>query len=209
MQNLKKSFLSLAVLACATCAANGAWAQTTKPANFIGPAVGVAISAQRYTLDRDPAWTSNMTGTGTGVDLVGSWGLALSPQWVATIGATLGLKNSDIYTETNAGVTFTATSKQRFSLSVAPGYRLGAGGLLYGKAGYHSMVVGYDAIGFSSTTKTHQGFGLGFGYAHALTANLELRGEFESVAYSGENTTATVKLTPKQTNVNLGLLYKF
>jgi opacity protein-like surface antigen len=57
--------------------------------------------------------------------------------------------------------------------------------------------------------KTHQGYGLGLGYAHALSKNLELRGEFEAVTYSAENTSATVKLAPKQNNLNLSLLYKF
>lgn len=175
-------------------------------ANFIGPAVGLTVSAQSYKLDRDPAWTSDMTGNGAGAELVGSWGFAMGPQWVGTAGLSIGLKNSDIFTD--SATANVATSKQRFSLSFAPGYRIGANGLLYGKFSLQSMVVSYASPGFE-VTRTHQGTGLGIGYAHALTKNVELRGEFETVAYSGENTTATVKLTPKQNNLNVSLLYRF
>ncbi len=203
MKNLNQLIISAAVLACAT---TGAQAQST---NFVGPAVGLTVSAQSYKLDRDPAWTSDMTSNGTGVELVGSWGFDVAPKWVVSVGATLGLKNSEIYSETVSGNTSTATAKQRYSLYVAPGFRLGTDGLLYGKVGYHSMSVNYVSTAGTDIDKTHQGYGLGLGYAHALTKNIELRGEFESVIYGGENTTATVKLTPKQNNLNLSLFYKF
>jgi opacity protein-like surface antigen len=197
---VKKLLLTATVLACT---AGGALAQS---ANFIGPAVGLTVSAQSYKLDRDPAWTSDMSSNGTGADLVGSWGFAMGSQWVGTAGVSIGLKNSDIFTD--AATANVATSKQRVSLSFAPGYRIGTDGLLYGKISLQSMVVNYVAPGFD-ISRTHQGTGLGIGYAHALTKNIELRGEFESVIFSGENTTPTVKLTPKQNNLNLSLLYRF
>jgi hypothetical protein len=196
---VKKLILTATVLACT---AGGALAQS---ANFIGPAVGLTVSAQSYKLDRDPAWTSDLSGNGTGADLVGSWGFAMGSQWVGTAGVAIGLKNSEIYADATGG---TATSKQRVSLSFAPGYRLGTDGLLYGKLSLQSMVVNYASSG-TEVSRTHQGTGLGIGYAHALTKNIELRGEFESVIFSGENTTPTVKLTPKQNNLNLTLLYRF
>lgn len=204
-----KNTLTRTALATATllaCLHESALAQSS---NFIGPAVGLTVSAQSYKLDRDPAWTSDMTGNGSGVELVGSWGFDVAPKWVVTVGATMGLKNSEIFSETLSGNTSTATAKQRYSLYVAPGFRLGTDGLLYGKVGYHSMVVHYASTAGTDIDKTHQGYGLGLGYAHALSKNLELRGEFEAVTYSAENTAATVKIAPKQNSLNLSLLYKF
>jgi opacity protein-like surface antigen len=169
--------------------------------------LGVAVSAQKYTIDRDPVWTSDLAGSGNVADLVGSWGFALAQQWVGTVSATVGITNSDM----SMAPTAKAANKQRFSLSFAPGYRIGSDGLLYGKVGYHSVAFEYTdtSTTVSSLTKTHQGFGFGAGYAMALSRNLELRAEVESVTYSGENTSATVKLTPKETNFTLGLLYRF
>jgi opacity protein-like surface antigen len=203
VKKLNQLIISAAVLACA---AGNAMAQST---NFIGPAVGLTVSAQSYKLDRDPAWTSDMTGNAVGAELVGSWGFDVAPKWVVTVGATISLKNSEFYSDSVNGTNSTATSKQRYSLYVAPGLRLGTDGLLYGKVGYHSMVVNYASTAGTDIDKTHQGYGLGFGYAHALTKNLELRGEFETLAYSSENTAATTKIAPKQNNLNLSLLYKF
>lgn len=200
---MKKLLLSAAVLACT---AGGALAQST---NFVGPAIGLTVSAQSYKLDRDPAWTSDMTGNGTGAELVGSWGFEVAPKWVVTAGATMSLKDSEFYSDSVNGTNSTATSKQHYSLYVAPGFRLGSDGLLYGKVGYHSLVVHYASTAGTDLDKTHQGYGLGFGYAHALTKNLELRGELETVTYSAENTAPTVKIAPRQTSLAFGLLYKF
>lgn len=199
MKKLNQLIASAAVLACAT---GSALAQS---ANFIGPAAGVTVSSQTYKIDRDPVWTRDLTGNGNIFELVGSWGFAMAPQWVGTAGVSLGLSNSDLY----ADATSRATGKQRASLSFAPGYRLGAGGLVYGKVGYHTMQVNYKDSSGGEITLTHQGFGTGVGYAHALTRNIELRGELETVTYSAENTTATIKVTPKQNNLNVSLLYRF
>lgn len=203
---MKKTYQMTITAIALACIASAVQAQS---GNFVGPAVGLSVSAIASKLDRDPAWTSDMTGNAAGVGLVGSWGLEVAPQWVVTFGATLSLNKPELYSETSSGTTSTATSKQRYSLSIAPGYRLGDAGLLYGKVGYHAMVMNYNSNSGTDMDKTHQGYGVGFGYARAITKNIELRGEFESIVFSGENTASTTKITPKQNNLNLSLLYKF
>lgn len=200
---------ALIVAALLACAAAPAMAQASKQSNFTGPALGVAISAQQNRVDFDPAASSEMKASSSGVDLLGSYGFAMGPQWVGTVGLSLGLKNSDFGSMVIGSTTSTATAKNHLSVSFAPGYRVGNDGLVYGKLAFHTLSANYTSSSGFDETKTHSGTGFGVGYAMALSSNLELRGELESVTYSSETTGTTSKSIPKQTNFTVGLLYKF
>lgn len=199
---------ALIAAALLACAAAPAMAQASKQTNFTGPALGMSISAQQNRADLDIATTEDIKASSSGADLIGSYGFSMGPQWVGTFGVAVGLKNSDLGSTVSAGIPTSTTAKNHLSLSFAPGYRIGNDGLVYGKLAYHSLSVNTtSATGFDKTN-THSGTGFGVGYAMALSSNLELRGELESVTYSTE-AVGTAKLTPKQTNFTIGLLYKF
>jgi len=199
MQNSIKFVVFSAAIGCAV---GNVLAQS---ANFLGTGVGLSVASQTSKIDRDPMWTSDISGNDTNANLVGSFGFEITPQWVGTVGLTLDLKKTRLY-EQGAD---SATGKQRLSISFAPGYRLGTNGLAYGKLSIHSMTVDYSSAG-AGFSRTHQGYGLGFGYGHAISKNIELRGEYSTEIYAYmEAASAAVKLAPKQNNVAFSLLYKF
>lgn len=204
---MKTTFTTTAL--AAALLAMGSTGALAQSANFVGPALGVKVGAQQSRINREPAWPTEMDGHTTGVDLVGSWGFATGKQWVTTVGMEVGLTKPEYYQSISSGVTSTATAKQHLAVYVAPGYRLGANSLVYAKVGYHSLAMAYETSTGESVTPTHQGYGLGIGYAHALTSNVELRTEIEAISYDWGSAFNNVKLAPKQSNLNFALVYKF
>jgi opacity protein-like surface antigen len=202
---------TLIAAALLACAAAPAMAQTSKQTDFTGPSVGVALSSQRSKVVFTPSSTYQFAGTDSAVDLLGSYGFAMGNNWVGTVDLKLGLKKVKFGDEQVGANTETATIKRHLSASFAPGYRVGESGLVYGKVGFHSATVNYTSTSGTDFDRTHAGVGIGLGYAVALSPSMELRGEFESVAYNGESNggSGISKIYPEQTNFTIGLLYKF
>lgn len=58
------------------------------------------------------------------------------------------------------------------------------------KVNYVTTTAGFDV------TKTHQGTGVGIGYAHALAPPLEFSVEYEAVTFDSQNLTASGAAQP-------------
>lgn len=206
---MKTTFTTTALAAALLAmGSTGALAQSAKQSNFTGLGLGVAVSSVRNTFEVTSG-VSDFGNTSSEAALVGSYGYAMGKDWVGTLGVSLALKNSDYGSYTSGSTTSTATARKHMAFSFAPGYRLGSDGLVYAKLGLHQMDVNYTSTSGFDLTKTHQGTGWGFGYAAALTPNLELRAEYEVVNFNGQDTSTTNTSTPKQSSLNFALVYKF
>lgn len=210
--NLKLNLAS----AVAMLAIGATTAHAQKPATtFIGPAIGLSASAVQNKVDYEST-VASIDGQSTQTNdseaaLIASYGFAMSPQWVGTLGFSYALKTSDLgvvnYTSGGAQ-NFSGKFKDHVTVSFAPGYRLSSGTLAYGKLAYHQIKADYtDTAGFSGSTN-HTGTGIGLGMAFAIDPSLELRAEYESVTYSSEKAQLTTG-KPKQSGLSFALLYKF
>lgn len=213
---MKSKFIQ-STAAIAMVLAWGAAAAQANP-NFIGPAVGIAVSAQTSKTPLNSGVPTlngrSVQADDTATSLLGSWGFALSDQWVATLGLSLDLNSTNLG-KANYGNTGTFTlstrAKDHLSVFIAPGYRLAPDFLVYGKLAYHQFSNEYtDASPTASVTSTvnHTGTGYGLGVAMALTAKTELRAEYETVQYN-EQKVALTSGKPEHSLLTLGLLYKF
>lgn len=202
----------IAVIALA-CAAGSAWSQGVNP--WIGPAVGLAVQSQTIKTDYTSSVSSingqNTSTSESAVSLVGSWGFALSEQWVTTLGLSYGLSKTDFgqFTYTFGGTQrVTAQAKDHLALSVAPGYRLNPQTLVYAKVGYHQLTVDYTDTATSSSSLDFSGVGYGVGASWALSRQYQLRLEYETVRYDVKSAALTTA-EPTQSLLSLALLYKF
>jgi len=215
MTTISKTLACATIVACAAVASGNALAQAAKDTHFIGPAVGISISALQNKVDYTSGVATidgkDSSANDTDISLIGSWGFAMAPQWVGTLGLSFGTKTADAgsFTYALSGTqTITGKIKDHWSVSFAPGYRLGTSSLIYGKLAYHQISGVYTDTLTTGGTTSHRGTGIGLGYAMAVSKQVELRGEYEAVTYSG----ADVNLTtgkPTQKALNLLVLYKF
>lgn len=212
MKHIPTSLVTAVAIAFAS---NGAWAQSTQPVHFVGPALGITVSAMQNKTDYESATPSingkSSQANDSDASLMGSWGFALSPDWVGTVGISYSLKSVDAgsFTYTAGGTqTVTTKIKDHFSLSFAPGYRVGPNALVYGKLAYHQIKSEYTDTFMGPGSTSHSGTGVGIGAAFALDRNIELRAEYETVAYGSVNTTYTTA-KPSHSGLTIGLLYKF
>lgn len=206
---------SIATAALLACAASGVSAQTANQSDFVGPAIGVAVSAVQHKIDYvgtfAPLNGQSTQTNNSDTSLLASWGFAMTPDWVMTLGLSYGLNSADTgsiaYTFTGAQ-TLTTKVKEHVAVSMAPGYRVGSSALVYGKLSYHQIKAEYTDTLTGSGSITPTGTGVGFGAAFALAPHLELRTEYEAVNYDAKTVNLT-SVTTKQTALNVGLLYKF
>lgn len=195
------------------CAPVLSHAQTTAP--LVGPAIGIAVQS----LSTKAAYTSSVasingqssSNSDTDISVVGSWGYVLTDQWVAMVGLSYGLNETDMsrinYTSGGAQ-SFTAKTKEHLALFVAPGYRLQPQAVLYGRLAHHQLTVDYSDTATDTSSRTFTGTGVGAGLAYTLGRNLELRVEYETVRYQSER----IHLTDAKLEQNIlsgALLYKF
>jgi len=136
--NLPNALAATLALAC-----TAALAQSGQ--NFVGPAVGIGVTAQNnkaaLTSQNIPSVNGQAPqGNATAATLLGSWGVALSDRWVTTLGLAWDLNSTDSgqFKYTSGGQqTGTLKVKEHLSISVAPGYKVSTGLLVYGKLAYH------------------------------------------------------------------------
>ncbi|MDZ7938043.1 MAG: outer membrane beta-barrel protein [Rhodoferax sp.] len=212
---MKFTSSALAITALLATSSGTALAQASAQTNFIGPAIGLTVTAVQTKVDYESTVPS-INGQSTQANdsdaaLTASYGFAMSQNWVGTVGFSYGLKTSDAgsVTYTAGGTqTFTTKFKDHIVLSFAPGYRVSSSVLVYGKLAYHQVKSDYTDTATTSGSTNHTGTGMGLGVAFAIDPKLELRAEYESVAYSGEKAQLTTG-KPKQNGLTFGLLYKF
>ncbi len=212
---MKSMTTSIATAALLACAASGAWAQAAKQNNFVGPAVGVAVSAVQNKADYNgtfaPLDGQSTQTNNSDVSLLASWGFAVTPDWVLTAGLSYGLNSVDsgsiAYTWSGAQ-TLTTKTKEHVAISIAPGYRVGSSALVYGKLSYNQIKAEYADTLTGSGSISPSGTGVGFGAAFAVAPQLELRAEYEAIKYDSQTVNYT-SVAVKQNAFNVGLLYKF
>jgi len=194
---------------------SAAFAQGAEPSRFVGPALGLTVSATQNKVDYESSLSSingqSSQGNDSEAALIASYGFPLITDWVGTVGLSYGLKSADAgsINYTYGGTqTVTVKVKEHLSLSFAPGYRLDSNVLMYGKLAYHQMKGEYNDTASSAGTVNHSGNGFGFGFAFTPAPSIELRAEYESITYSSEKILLTTG-KPKQSAVGLTLLYKF
>jgi opacity protein-like surface antigen len=213
MKNMSRT---VAVVALTTAlASTAALAQSATQTNFVGPAIGLTVSSVQTKVDYAstvPSINGQSTQTNdSDAALIASYGFALSPNWVGTVGISYSLKSTDAGTVNYTAGTaqsFSGKFKDHLSVSFAPGYRVGPNALVYGKLAFHQLKAEATDTASAGGTSTHTGTGVGVGAAFAITPQMELRAEYEAVTYSSEKTQLTTG-TPKQTGLTVGLLYKF
>ena len=206
---------TLALTAATLLAGAGtAFAQSAQQ-NFVGPAIGLTESAIQNKVDFESTVTS-INGQSTQTNdteaaLVASYGFAMSPDWVGTVGISYSVKSTDAgkvnYTAGTAQ-SFSGTFKDHLAISFAPGYRVGPNALVYGKLAFHQVKAEYTDTAAAGGTNTHTGTGIGLGVAFALSPKVELRTEYEMVNFSSEKANLTTG-KPKMSGLTVGLLYKF
>lgn len=208
MTPISKTIASVAIVTCSVVATGNAFAQADQNAPFTGLGIGLAVTSVKNSLELSST-SLDFAATSTEAALIGSYGFAMSKDWVGTLGLSVGLKNSDYDTVVSSGVTNNAVAKNHIALSFAPGWRINEQSMVYGKVALHSMTVNYTASTGFDKTITHQGTGLGLGYAMAISRNIELRAEYETIQFDAQNTAATTTSKPKQTDLTFGVVYKF
>lgn len=194
-------------------ASAAAHAQTTAP--LVGPAIGIAAQATNskvpYTSSVASINGQSASASDTDISLTGSWGYALTDQWVAMIGLSYGLGKTDMgrinYTSGGAQ-TFSAKTKDHLTLFLAPGYRVHPQAVLYGKLAYHQLTAEYTDTATNASSRTFTGSGVGAGLGYTLGRKLELRVEYETVSYQSERVALT-DAKPEQNILSGALLYKF
>jgi opacity protein-like surface antigen len=206
---------TLALTATTLLAGAGTVFAQSAQQNFVGPAIGLTVSTIQNKVDFESTVTS-INGQSTQTNdteaaLVASYGFAMSPAWVGTVGISYGVKSTDAgkvnYTVGTAQ-SFSGTFKDHLAISFAPGYRVGPNALVYGKLAFHQVKAEYTDTAAAGGTNTHTGTGIGLGVAFALNTKVELRTEYEMVNYSSEKTQLTTG-KPKMSGLTVGLLYKF
>lgn len=206
---------ALALTAAALLASTGAAFAQNAQQNFVGPAFGLAVSAVQNKVDFEST-VASINGQSTQTNdteaaLIASYGFAMTPDWVGTVGISYSVKSTDAgkvnYTAGTAQ-SFSGTFKDHLAISFAPGYRVGPNALVYGKLAFHQVKAEYTDTAAAGGTNTHTGTGIGLGAAFALSPKVELRTEYEVVNYSGEKANLTTG-KPKVSGLTVGLLYKF
>jgi opacity protein-like surface antigen len=213
MKNFSRAAASIALTTAFSTTV--ALAQSSTQTNFVGPAIGLTVSTVQTKVDYESTVPSingqNMQTNDSDAALIASYGFALSPNWVGTVGISYSLKSTDAGTvRYTAGTaqSFSGKFKDHLSVSFAPGYRVGANALVYGKLAFHQLKTEATDTASAGGTSTHTGTGVGIGVAFAIAPQMELRAEYESVTYSSEKIQLTTG-TPKQMGLTVGLLYKF
>lgn len=176
--------LSGAALALLTCGA--AHAQN---AEFTGPVLAIGVGAVHDEVDYG-GFLAGKTGKDddTAFKLDGSYGFSLSPQWVATVGATYDLNETDFgtvnYVDSGTPYTVQTKLKNHYSLYVAPGYRVSPNWLVYAKLAWHHAKGEYKDSQIGTGETHHSGVGYGLGVATVLAKQVEARFEVQYVDFN-------------------------
>jgi opacity protein-like surface antigen len=189
---LKKVLLASAI----AVTTSGVAVANTAP--YVGASVGVTTNTSNVKANG-----SNFTGGGyRGVpfNLFAGYGGVINQNFylAGELNGTVGTAN--ISDNTNL------KSSYGLGASIIPGLMLSDHTLAFARAGVvRSRFPDNNA-------KTLNGGQFGFGMQTSLTQNVDLRGEYDFVAYESKNATVgatTASVAPRSDQFNLGLVYKF
>ncbi|MDH4449196.1 MAG: outer membrane beta-barrel protein, partial [Rhodoferax sp.] len=101
--------------------------------------------------------------------------------------------------------TLALKSQNEWVFSVQPGYRVKDNHLAYAKLSYHTMDAVASSSLYADTQKESiEAPGFGLGYAIAITPNLQVQGEYESITFSRSGLTKS-----SQDVLTIGVAYRF
>ncbi len=148
----------------------------------------------------------------------GSYTFAVAPKFLLGIGATYDLGSTDVgdmSVHVDEGYFFSTTVKEKnkYSISVTPGYLVNDTTLLYGKISYNKMKSVLSWVDeyweeSGSASQKFSGVGFGAGIKVALTKNIHAYTEAQRVNYSAK-TDGFITLKPSSTIGSVGVAYKF
>ncbi|BEV73608.1 MULTISPECIES: porin family protein [unclassified Paludibacterium] len=198
--------IRLAVLASVLVSA-GAYA--AEP--FVGPTVGLSVSSVRSTVDFGGSLNiPSMSTTRTTSDLNVGYGFAVAPKVVVNTGMSINLDQPSLGSSSYLGGTETVSGKMkdRWSLSVAPGYLVTPKLMAYGKVAYQYANIEVNDSFVGSVTKHFHGWGYGVGVAYQPMAHVETSLEWLKTEYSTQHDGMSTG-RPMTSAVTLGVNYRF
>lgn len=177
----------------------------------IGVDAGVAKTKVKYS---GYMGSQSASKTGGVAGLTVDYGIPLSENWIATVGANYTFtrnKTGSVHYQDN-GNTYEvrAKVKQQFSVFVAPGYKVTPDLLVYAKVGYYYLKAEHTDTFFGSGTQdtTHGAAGGGIGVRYALTSHLELGAEAQYASFNKKHA-ALSEGKPVVTSFEASLKYRF
>lgn len=176
------------ILASAILAATVGVAEAAMPAPYVGASIGIAnnsLNVDSYTIG---------TYRGVPFNLFAGYGGVLSSNFYlagelnTTIGTSSVTKSNGLKTSYGLGV------------SLIPGFMLNENTLAFGR-------VGAVRSHFTSINDERNGGVFGLGLQTSVTQNLDIRGEYDFVAYQAKNE-GGISVAPRQDLFTVGLVYK-
>ncbi len=198
---------------CAALTLLACTAAQAQDADFTGPALAVGVGTTHNRLEYG-GFLAGQTSkeNSAAVKLDGSYGIALSSQWVATLGATYDLNKTDFGTVSyvDSGTTYTVHTKLKnhYSLYVAPGYRLSPNWLVYGKLAWHHAKGEFNDSQVGTGETTHSGVGFGLGVSTVLARQVEARFEVQHINFNRKSANLS-NGKPETTEAMLYFGYRF
>jgi opacity protein-like surface antigen len=196
-----KKLLVIAVISSAFMSQH-AFAQAK---NFEGFSVAANVTSAKTGVDLTIFGLPLSTdGNTTGLDLQAQYSLALSPQFVLGLGATIGTGTN------NAGSIFTAefSSKNRTAIDFIPGFAVSDSTLIFGKLSFLNTDV-TGTVGNVSESKSITGTGYGFGLRNLINKNVFFQLGYDVNKYQDVDLGSGNTAKPSSTVLSGGLGYKF
>lgn len=188
----RQTTLTIMLAAVSLAATAQAGSVTDKNANFTG--FGIAATAA-YTHNK-VEYGGYLNGRSSDKNearfaLDASYGIPVSGNFIATVGATIDLNETKFgslqYADGADNPTVETKLKNHWSVYLAPGVRLAPNFMLYAKAAYHGAKGEAADSKYGVNTRTHRGFGYGAGAAFAITRNVETGLEIQHVDFNSKS----------------------
>ncbi|TDR82619.1 porin family protein [Paludibacterium purpuratum] len=199
--------IRLAMFAAALVAGSAFAAQP-----FVGPSVGLSVSSVHTDVDFSGGLNNSMSSNRTAFDLNAGYGMELAPKVVLNGAMSINLNQPSAgslgYSSTNS---VTGKFKDRWSLSLAPGYLITPKLMAYGKVAYQYANIEVNDSAFpaqGAQTLHFHGWGYGIGVAYAPVDHLETSLEVQKTEYSTQRMNASTG-RPTTTAVTLGAAWRF
>lgn len=209
---MKRNSLLTVITLGAVALLNGSIARAESE-SFTGAAVSLGLGASRNHVEYGAFLAGrSSTKTDTALKIDASYGIALSPQWVLTLGANMNLNKSDYgnVSYLNGGVpaTVKARLKDQVSFYVAPGFRIAPQWLLYGKLSWQQARSDFSDSSVGAGRRTHNGTGWGLGVSRSIGYQWEARAEIQHIDFDKKSSALSTG-QPDSTEAFLYLDYRF
>lgn len=178
---------------------------------FVGPTVGLSVSSMHSTVDfGGPVNILALSTTRTTSDLNVGYGFAVAPKVVVNVGMSINLDQPSLGSLGYLGGTekIFGKMKDRWSLSLAPGYQMAPTLMAYGKVAYQYANIEVNDSFAGNATKHFHGWGYGVGMAYQPLPNVEASLEWLKTEYSTQRHALSTD-RPLTSTVTLGVNYRF